>query len=627
MRVATLDIETLPMADRPNYPPPVVGVAAILPGQRPQYLAFGHPTKNNATKAQAARLIREAYACDRVDLHNANYDLEAIQKDFGIAPPPWQKVGDTTFLLFLHDPRIEHVGLKSAAEDILDLPPTERDEVIDWLLTHQPVAGKRLTDAPKGANYAGGYVAFAPGDLTGRYAIGDVVRTRKLEVFLRADITKRGMLPAYERERELRPILLASECHGVPVDMRRLEADIDEAAGVQARLDDWLRAHLRAPSLNLNSGQQLAEVLLRRRVVHKLPRTEAGAYKTDRETLDAHITDRRLLAVFRHRSQLKTCVSTFMKPWHARAKANKGRIFTSWYQVRDVDGGARTGRISSSPNFQNIPKTFVPLFREHDDARKSKLPPAPWADLPRVPNMRRYILPERGHILIDRDYSQQEARILAHFDGGGLAARYNADPWIDFHDFAQQELARAGRKYERRVVKNTNFGLIYGMGVGKLAQKNDITVEEAKALKAAVLSLYPGLAHMYEVMRQRAKARLPIRTWGGRRYLCEEPELVNGRWRSYDYKLVNVLIQGSAADCTKQAIINWHAAAKPEWKLMINVHDELVCSVPTRDAPAAMLVLREAMESVRFDVPMLTEGATGANWGDMISTDEKGVPA
>ena len=69
---------------------------------------------------------------------------------------------------------------------------------------------------------------------------------------------------------------------------------------------------------------------------------------------------------------------------------------------------------------------------------------------------------------------------------------YQADPWLDFHDVARGKLAEQGLFYERKPVKNTNFGLIYGMGVGKLAEKNGTTVDEAKDLKAAILKLYPG---------------------------------------------------------------------------------------------------------------------------------------
>ena len=188
-----------------------------------------------------------------------------------------------------------------------------------------------------------------------------------------------------------------------------------------------------------------------------------------------------------------------------------------------------------------------------------------------------------------------------------------------------------GKFYERKPVKNTNLGLIYGMGVGKLAIKNDMPVDEAGDLKKAILLLYPGLKEMYGDMKVRAKQDLPINTWGGREYFCEPPKMIEGRLRTFDYKLVNVLIQGSAADCTKEAIIRFNRKKielnKPHWKLVLNVHDQLTVSVLNKKTEwvHAMTVLQQCMESVEFDVPMLSEGAISAtNWAELKDYDKKG---
>jgi DNA polymerase I-like protein with 3'-5' exonuclease and polymerase domains len=242
--------------------------------------------------------------------------------------------------------------------------------------------------------------------------------------------------------------------------------------------------------------------------------------------------------------------------------------------------------------------------------------------------VRSYVIPGTGRVFVDRDYSQQEPRILAHFDGGSLLDKYLENPWVDFHDYAKAELEKAGLFYDRKPVKNTNLGLIYGMGVGKLAEKNDMTVEESANLKKAILRLYPGLADMYKDMRVRADNNQPIRTWGGREYYCEPPKLIDGRLRKFDYKLVNVLIQGSAADCTKEAILRWHrsnAAAHPEWHLLLNIHDQLTVSVPVAARAKAMEALREAMEGVEFSVAMLSEGSWSPdNWASLKDYDKKG---
>jgi DNA polymerase I-like protein with 3'-5' exonuclease and polymerase domains len=155
-------------------------------------------------------------------------------------------------------------------------------------------------------------------------------------------------------------------------------------------------------------------------------------------------------------------------------------------------------------------------------------------------------------------------------------------------------------------------------------------VEEAGELKKAILKLYPGLADMYKDMKRRALAKEPIRTWGGREYYCEEPAIVNGRLMMFDYKLVNVLIQGSAADCTKEAIIRFAKELKSRglWgvvRLLLNVHDQLTASAPKKIYKDAMEWLRICMESVEFDVPILTEGSvSSANWNELKDYDKKG---
>jgi DNA polymerase-1 len=315
----------------------------------------------------------------------------------------------------------------------------------------------------------------------------------------------------------------------------------------------------------------------------------------------------------------------------ATAPGADSRIFTTWNQVKSSEGadavGTKTGRLSATW-FMNMPKEFNPLFahEEPDPVKRQKLPKCPIAGLPSLPLCRGYIVPwSKDHVLIDRDYSQQEPRILAHFDGGALMEKYLENPWIDFHDYAKAELEAMGKLYDRKPVKNTNLGLIYGMGVGKLAAKNDMTVEEAGELKKAILLLYPGLKDMYKDMRVRAETGVPIRTWGGREYYCEEPVLHDNKWIKFDYKMVNKLIQGSAADCTKEAIIRYWKNKAPEDRLYLLVHDEMLASVPKKRRDLAMAIMREAMESIEFDVPMLTEGdVSEESWAALQTYDKKG---
>lgn len=636
----TIDFETMGIEGRPKYPPIPVGVSIKYPGKKAKYWAFGHPTGNNCSFGEARSELAKAWAHkDGILCQNAKFDVDVAESHFGFKPLPWGKVHDTLFLLFLDDPHQIELGLKPSAERLLGLPPEEQDAVGEWLIANQPVPGVRISRSKQSDHYFGRYISLAPGDLVGKYANGDVERTEAIFNILWQKTLDREMLAPYDRERQLAPILLQMERRGVPVDHKRLALDVVNYNEWRSKLELWIIKTLKASDdINLDSGAQLVEAMLAAGKADEklMPRTPTGKFQTNKEALLLGVTDKVLLAVLKYRTQLKTCLGTFMEPWLNTANASGGKIFTTWNQTKSTESGGavgtRTGRLSSTPNFQNIPKEFNAIFAhdEVDPAKAKKLPKCPFKDLPPLPLVRSYVVPFKGHVFVDRDYSQQEPRILAHFDGGALMDTYLANPWVDFHDYAKAELEKMGKFYDRKPVKNTNLGLIYGMGVGKLAQKNDMSVEEASELKKAILTLYPGLKAMYQDMRVRAKAKQPIRTWGGREYYCEEPKLVDGRVREFDYKLVNVLIQGSAADCTKEALIKTQTAFEAaghahDWFVLLNVHDQITCSVPKKDLKQSMEILRVQMESVAFDVPILSEGAISAtNWAELSEYDKKG---
>lgn len=634
----TVDFETEKIQGRPSYPPKPVGVSIKLWGKKPHYYAWGHPTANNCTLAAAKKALKAVWEGPLL-FQNGKFDVDVAEVHMGLKLPDWKNIHDTMFLLFLDDPHQAELSLKPAAARLLGMPPEEQEAVRDWLLANQPVPGVKISKSKGSEHYWGAYTSYAPGDLVGTYANGDVIRTEALFKLLYKRTVDRGMLAAYDRERELMLVLLAMERTGLPVDLKRLEADVHAYNAWRLKLDQWLIKTLKAPKdINLDSGEQLVVAMIAAGKADpaKMPMTAGGKISFAKDALLAGVEDKQLLAVLRYRAALNTCLNTFMLPWSITASKSGGLIFTNWNQTRQPSGdanvGTRTGRLSSTPNFQNLPKEFQAIFAEDEpDPKKRKgLPKSPIKGLPPLPRCRSYIVPFKGEVFIDRDYSQQEPRILAHFDGGALLRTYLANNWIDFHDFARDELARSGLHYERKPVKNTNLGLIYGMGAGKLALKNNMSVEEAGRLKKAILRLYPGLAEMYRDMKRRAKTGEPVRTWGGREYYCEAPRIVNGRLQEFDYKLVNVLIQGSAADCTKEAIIRfWRQVVALKkvgvWKLLLNVHDQLTASVPVKQLKQAMEVLRQCMESVEFDVPILTEGAISeTNWDDLKDYDKKG---
>lgn len=629
----TIDFETFGIEGRPHYPPIPVGVSIKYPGKKAKYWSWGHATNNNCAWDEAHDALVKAYANkDGILCQNGKFDVDVAEVHMGLPIPKWSDIHDTMFLLFLDDPHQKELGLKPSATRLLGLPEDERDEVIEWLLANQPVPDVKISKSKTSEFYAMKYLPYAPGDLVGTYANGDTERTEDIFNLLWPKTDDRDMLDAYDRERQLMPILLGMERLGLPVDLPRLRKDVATYTDWQSRIDAWLIRTLKADAdINLDSGDQLVAAMVASDKVDpdKMLRTATGKFQTNKDALLVGVTDKILLGMLRYRASLKTCVGTFMGSWLKMAEATGGTIHTTWNQIKSTDAGqagTRTGRLSATW-FMNIPKEFTPIWAhdQPDKTKAKKLPKCPFKDLPPLPKVRSYITPFKGDVLIDRDYSQQEPRILAHFDGGSLMDKYNENPWIDFHDYAKDELEKVGKFYDRKPVKNTNLGLIYGMGVGKLAERNDMPVDEASELKKAILLLYPGLKDMYKDMKIRAKSNTPIRTWGGREYYCEEPKLVQGRVREFDYKLVNVLIQGSAADCTKTAIIKFESMKKPHWKLLLNVHDQLTASVPKKERVEAMEVLREAMESVEFDVPMLSEGSMSeTNWDDLKDYDKKG---
>lgn len=614
-----------------------VSVSIKYWGEPSRCYTFGHRTGNNSTWDEAAEALREAYQTeDGILCQNAKFDVDVAQRWFGLEVPAWDKIHDTMYLLFLDDPHQKELGLKPAAERLLGIPPDEQDAVADWLIEHQPIPRAKISKSLSSKHYFGKYIAFAPGNIVAEYADGDVDRTEAIFELLYDSIVERQMLEAYDRERRLMPILLETEQRGLPIDIDKLREDVATYNMWRGKIENWVIKTLGNPSeLNLDSGAQLFDAMLCAGFIDidKAELTPTGKYATNKNALLKAVNNKQLLNVLQYRAQLKTCLGTFMQPWLATAERSleeKGEavIYTLWNQVRAPRGGAnagtRTGRLSSTPNFQNIPKQFQPLFKHHSGANND-LPRSPFRKLPTLPVVRGYVVPFEGEVLIDRDFSQQELRILAHFDGGDMLTEYQQNPWVDFHDHTKAKLAEMGKIYERKQVKNTNFGLIYGMGVGTLAEFNKSTVNEAKALKKAILTLYPGLSEMYRDMKVRMKTNTPIRTWGGREYYCEPPKQYNGRVMTFDYKMVNVLVQGSAADCTKEAIIRFYDRKQPHWNILINVHDQITVSVPLDDMHEAMECLREAMESVEFDVKILSEGSVSyTNWTALKDYDKRG---
>ena len=617
-----VDFETHGIEDESITPPEPVGVA-IWDGRSKRYYAWGHPTNNNSTKAEAARVLRDVWKRGHLLFHNAKFDLRVAQHHFGLALPPWDRVDDTMFLSFLIQPH-KTSSLKETAQRELGEKPDERDALAEWLVA-QKIIPKKYSKENFGKN-----IWRTPGDLCGKYAIGDVVRTKHLYDHFVPLVKEAGMWPAYQRERRLLPILMRNEVEGIRLDVPRLSKELPEFEAALQTCDRWARKRFKAPSLNLDAPDEVAAALKRTGIVTEFVKTKGGKDSISKVNLTFDMyTDHTVAHVLAYRGKLETLLANSMRPWLAQAGVNNGFIATEWNQVKAVDRGTRSGRLSCS-RFQNIAKSFEGAV--HPTAVR----------VPPLPLVRRYLLPDRNHAFVHRDYNQQEFRILAHMEGDTLQALYLNDPKLDFHVLMQGLIQQVtGRVLERRPTKILNFGINYGMGIAKLTEALGLHVtygckkpcdhktckagREARDLKAAQRRAVPGIASLSRELNSIGKSGGYITTWGGRRYYCEDPKLdAHGHIiQTYEYKLLNYLIQGSAADCTKEALIRYHEHPKKDARFLVTVHDEINVSAPQGTWREQSEVLREAMESVEFDVPMLTDGKVGQNWGSLLSIDPK----
>jgi DNA polymerase I-like protein with 3'-5' exonuclease and polymerase domains len=297
-----------------------------------------------------------------------------------------------------------------------------------------------------------------------------------------------------------------------------------------------------------------------------------------------------------------TFIDTILKHEH------KGRIHAEINQLRSDQGGTVTGRFSySNPNLQQIP------------ARNKELGPL----------IRSLFIPEQGCKWGVFDYSQQEPRLVVHYAalqnlyGVGEVLDAYQDGDVDFHQIVA-EMAEIPREQ----AKTINLGLFYGMGKNKLQAELGINKEKADGLFRQYHSRVPFVKQLMDSVMARAQDRGRVRTLLGRlcRFHLWEPNQFGihkalpheaalaehgpGIKRAYTYKALNRLIQGSAADMTKKAMIELH---KEGITPHIQVHDELDISVIN---PLEAAKIKDIMESaVDLEVPNKVDYESGPNWG------------
>jgi DNA polymerase-1 len=415
-----------------------------------------------------------------------------------------------------------------------------------------------------------------------------------LEKRLRAEPELDGLFR--EVEMPLVEVLAEMEHRGVAIDVELLGRISGQMAGRLSELERDIHRQAGRP-FNINSTQQLATILFDERKLRVVKRTKT-LRSTDAEVLETLAAETgdpivTLLLEYRELSKLKgTYVDALPELVHPRTR----RIHPIFNQT-----GAVTGRLScNDPNLQNIP------IRSEVGAQ-----------------IRRAFVPgAKDQVLLKADYSQIELRVLAHFCGdAALSAAFREDR--DIHAFVASQIhgvpLGAVSDAQRAQAKTVNFGIIYGQSAFGLARQTGMTQTEAKAFIERYFARYPKIRGFLDQCIAHARRHGYVRTLLGRRRAIPDIHSRNQTARNAAERLaVNTVVQGTAADLIKRAMVNIHRRIKKEdrpSRMLIQVHDELVFEVPKSavDAEAAMIV-EEMSGALALDVPIKVDVGWGPNW-------------
>lgn len=587
-----LDFETDAIEDFAPLLPEPHCASLTDPNGVTTFYAWSLPEGNNCTWEEFRNVLISIWDKPILGQNSAGFDMEIATHWFKLPPRDPLLNHDTLFQVYLVDPHARSLSLKDIAAAWLGMPPDEQQELYDWIVKNVPGATRKT---------AGAYICKAPARLIEPYADGDVIRTKAVFDYCWPKI-KDSMLEPYQRELRLAPILAGMRNIGVRVDLERLKADYTVALQKLHKLDEMIRERLKAPNLSVDSNDDLIQSMQAAGIDGFLT-TPTGKLSAAKDSLDAALaSDPDLRKMLKSRATYATLTSTFMGPWIEIATKNGGRIHAAYNQVRNPDGfGTRTGRLSSSgPNFQNVPTDL----NYHGDEYIGDY----WGES--YPVMRSYLLPDEGHVWSCGDFKNQEPRLAAHFEDGALCAAFNENPELDPYLFVVE---LCGQGIIRKEAKVVFLGLLYAMGVASLADKLDCDAGRAGLIRQVVKAGIPDVVQLEADCKRRFRNGLPIRTLGGRLYYCEPPS--NGR--SWEYKALNTLIQGSAADQTKEALIYAHHKFKeldPSIRILTTVHDEYSVSHPEHLTEQVHQIMRESANAIPCDVPMLIDIQVGKTW-------------
>jgi DNA polymerase I-like protein with 3'-5' exonuclease and polymerase domains len=227
-----------------------------------------------------------------------------------------------------------------------------------------------------------------------------------------------------------------------------------------------------------------------------------------------------------------------------------------------------------------------------------------------------------------RDFSGQELRLFAHAEEGPVAHGFLTDPDYDIHELVRAEAERlliaAGLRdsFDRDTAKGAVFGRLYGQGVSGLMELLQLEEDEkpiAQLVQKAINTALPSIREIDNQMKALTKEDQPIKTWGGRLYYVEPPQYSArfGKNMDFAYKMLNYYCQGSGADVTKETLIRFDAHPKRKGRFTNTVYDEISFSTHAKAMKEDQKILKECMLSIETDVPMLSDGEAGENWGSL----------
>ena len=433
------------------------------------------------------------------------------------------------------------------------------------------------------------------------YAAADADVPVRLTAILERKLKAEGLDELFRSvELPLVEILAELEFNGIKVDVQRLRELSDRFGERLARLEVEIY-ELAGEKFNIESPKQLSKLLFEKLGLPTTKKTKTGA-STDVEVLTElakhHPLPARIIE-YRQNAKLK---STYVDALPGLVHPATGRIHTSFKQ--DV---AATGRLSSTePNLQNIPVRT----EEGREIRSAFLPGEPdW-------------------LLMTADYSQIELRVLAHFSGDEAMCQAFAED-RDIHTQVASEVygvpLDAVTREMRRSAKAVNFGVIYGQSAFGLAKSLGIDKKEAATFIDAYFARYTGVDAFMKKVLEDCRANRYVSTILGRRRAVggvRDPSQVrDSRQRILPERIaINTVIQGSAADLIKQAMINVHGRLQREKlraRMLLQIHDELVFEVPSEERTAlATLVTEEMISAGRLNVPLKVDVKVGKNWAE-----------